>query len=138
MRYDRRVSETLLTAIEDTGPLAGLIDVVRADRGVRDLQLRKLRGPECWATLYVGLTKVLDVKERNGQFRLDANPTYTALPEFDVTWRQWQETTDLQNVWHSVLTYVEAAIASVRAEYTSAEGAVQAALCSGAAEEFRT
>jgi hypothetical protein len=85
----------------------------------------------------VGLTKVLDVKERNGQFRLDAHPTYTSLPEFDVTWRQWQDVTDLQNAWYSVLTYVESAIAAVRAEHTGAEGAVQSALCSGVAEEFR-
>jgi hypothetical protein len=138
MRYDRRVSEALLNAIEDEGPLAGLIDVVRADRGTRDLQLRRARGVECWATLYVGLTKVLDIKERNGQFRLDAHPTYTSLPEFDVTWRQWQDLADLQNTWYAVLTYVEAAIASVRAEFTNGEGAVQAALLSGAAEQFRT
>lgn len=137
MRYDRRISEALLDAIEDQGPLAGLIDVVREDRGIRDLQLRHARGPECWATVYVGLTKVLDIKERNGQFRLDAPPTYTALPQFDVTWRQWQDLTDLENEWYSVLSYLETAIAMVRREFTDAEGAVQSALCSGAAEQFR-
>lgn len=137
MRYDRRVSEALLNAIEDEGPLAGLIDVVREDRGVRDLQLRRARGSECWATVYVGLTKVLDVKERHGRFRLDAHVTYTALPQFDETWRQWQEMSDLQNTWCSVLDYVAAAVAAVRDEFVGAEGAVQSALSSGAAEDFR-
>jgi hypothetical protein len=136
MRYDRRVSETLLDALID-GVLAGLVDVVRADRALRDLQLRRARGHECWATLYVGSTKVLDVRERKGLFRLDAHQTSTELPGFDPDWRLWQEPGDLENCWYEVLGYVDAAIASVRPADVTTEGAVQAALCSGTADDFR-
>lgn len=135
VRYDRRVSETLLEALTD-GALAGLVDIVRVDRGLRDLQLRRARGLECWATLYVGLTKVLDVRERKGQFRLDADPTYREVPGFDESWRLWQEPGDLENCWHEVLGYVDAAIASVRPAYLK-EGAVQSSLCSGVSDDFR-
>ncbi|HSP36521.1 MAG TPA: hypothetical protein VLR26_02080 [Frankiaceae bacterium] len=137
MRYDRRVSEELLQAISDDGPLAGLIDLVRADRGHRDLQLRRVKQPECWATLYVGLTKVLDVRERNGSFRLDAHEAYRELSGFDESWRLSQPLEDLQNCWQEVLAYVETAISAVPPEYTSAEGAVQSAMSSGITDEFR-
>ena len=137
MRYDRRVSEGLLTAISDDGSLGGIIDLVRADRGLRDLQLRRVRGPESWATLYVGLAKVLDIRERNGQFRLDAHQTYRELTQFDEGWRQAQPPEDLQNCWQEVLTYIETAISAVPPAYTKGEGAVQSALCSGVADEFR-
>src|ERR1700712_5344673 len=108
MRYDRRVSETLLGALTD-GVLAGLVDIVREDRGHRDLQLRRARGLECWATLYAGSTRVLDVRERKGLFRLDAHETFKDLPGFDQSWRLWQEPGDLENCWYEVLGYAAAA-----------------------------
>jgi hypothetical protein len=131
------VSEELLNAIADDGALGGVLDLVRADRGLRDLQLRRVRGPECWATLYVGLVKLLDIRERNGRFRLDAHETARELGQFDERWRQAQPVEDLQNCWQEVLTYLGTAISAVRPEHIKAEGAVQAALCSGVADEFR-
>src|SRR3954453_20176862 len=69
MNYDRTVSTNLLGALR-SGPFAFLARIARTQH-LADLQLRGYPATKrCWATLYCGLTKVLDVIERGGAIRL--------------------------------------------------------------------
>ncbi len=63
--YDRRVSATFLRHFDEQddsgGGLASLVAYARSARHPVDLQFRHGGGVD-WATLYVGLTSVLDVR----------------------------------------------------------------------------
>src|SRR5258708_6793228 len=78
LSYDRRVPEQLLSALTAGGWADWLVEYGRAGQFALDLQLRGYAGKQGhWATLYVGLTKVVDLHYRASKgFRLDAHTTY--------------------------------------------------------------
>ena len=131
MYYDRTVSSALLESLT-SGPFGFLPRLARTQH-LADLQLRGYpKTKRCWATLYCGLTKVLDVVERQGSIGLRGvrqQPAWTVAWEGFRPISQW--TADVPALEH----YVDGAIRSVAARFTS-EGAVQAMLCTRASVLF--
>ena len=135
MYYDRRVSEALLDELRPEGAF-GILGVISRRHHWADLQLRGYPGkPGGWATLYYGLTKILDVHERNGQFRIAGGKH--APEAFDEDWsakrpaEQWRNPQTLKALDH----YVRTAMGSVGDRF-SHEGAIQAMLCTRAQHLF--
>lgn len=126
--FRRTVSTHLLEALAPSGPLDRLLAFRAADPALRDLQLRREpKGSASWASLYVGLTSVLDVVERGGQFLLRAHGTYRAstagwLPK----WEALRPLNDLVEDWPDVLGYLDAVVGMVNPRWTDVEGAVHA------------
>src|SRR4051812_32555118 len=85
MYYDRTVTKTLIDELRPGGAF-GFLTRVPKTWHLTDLQLRGYPNKRrCWATLYVGLTKVLDVVEHNGMFRLKGKMDD---PVWDPEWEQ--------------------------------------------------
>jgi hypothetical protein len=137
MYYDRTVSAELRSALSRGGPFDFLTAIGR-DRHLADLQLRGYPGKRrYWATLYCGLTKVLDLFERNGDFWLAGGKFWQADGGWKPSWEtrrpaaQWWAEAD------AIAGYVDAAIRSVGTRFTN-EGAIQAMLCTRASTLFST
>lgn len=129
MHFDRVVSQDLLNALLPGGPLHGAVTWCAEDPSLRDLQLRKSpKGPACWASLYVGLTSVLDIVEQRGRFMLKAHNTHQEAGRFDATWGAWQSLDDLGAQWPRVRSYLDAASSQVHGRWTDSEGRVHALL----------
>jgi hypothetical protein len=136
--YDRGVSDRLLDALDIGGVLHPLLTRALRRPGLLDLQLRGYPGkPECWASLYVGLTSVLDVFEhRNWGFRMAVHPTHAERGRFDPIWRKWHSGEELATIWQEVEVYLSQVIPLVDRHHIYPEGRVHAALCSRAIPEF--
>ena len=127
LSYDRRAPIELMNALRPGGWAASLAEYARGGQYGLDLQLRGYEGkPRHWATLYVGLTKVLDLEchPKRG-FRLNVHPTWKAYG-WDARWEQWtSEGFEVQ--WPAVEDYLEQAIPAVGPSFLH-EGAVQSAI----------
>jgi hypothetical protein len=129
MHYDRTVSAALLDALRPEGPLHSLIQWRHADPALRDVQLRKQpKGPASWASLYLGLTSVLDVYEQGGQFRLAAHGTHRAAGRFDPSWGTWQPLDVLAARLPQVDQYLLRVVPMVHPRWLNREGRVHALL----------
>ena len=133
MYYDRSVSDALMAELKPDGAF-GLLAEFSASRHWADLQLRGYPGkPGCWATLYYGLTKLIDVHERNGAFWLKASKH----AEADSAWTTkrpaagWRNPSDRA----AIDQYLRTATGAVGDRFTH-EGAVQAMICTRAADLF--
>jgi hypothetical protein len=139
LSFDRTISEELLSffrsdagqrlrAVRDREPL--LFDIqLRSDRP---------KGNRSWATLYYGLTSLLDVEENGkGYLRLRAHTTHQKAGGFDPPWAEWMPPHDLANVWHEVEAYLTRARPKVQKRWIEKEGGVHAALASGNSDAFR-
>ncbi len=123
--YDRRVSPALLAALQ--GPLASLLAFRALDPSLRDVQLRREPwGTRSWASLYLGLTSVLDVDERAGQFRLRAHDTHKKRGQFNESWTQWRTLDQLVVIWPEVEKYLDRIQHRVDRKWLDAEGRVHA------------
>lgn len=124
--YDRTASPELRGELQPKGAFGYLADFVRKHH-LADLQFRSYpHTAASRATLYVGLTKVLDVHERNGTFWLagkvdDASWQQAWADKHPATWFRDQP----------VAAYVDGAVRAVADRFTN-EGAVQAMLCTRA------
>ncbi|HAS08941.1 MAG TPA: hypothetical protein DCS55_00220 [Acidimicrobiaceae bacterium] len=135
MYYDRTVSDSLIVELKPDGAFSFLADISRRHHWA-DLQLRSYPGkPACWATLYFGLTKIIDVHERNGSFRLKGGKH--APEAFSPDWTEKRVAGDwrLPSTQEAVVAYVRAAMGAVDDRF-SHEGAIQAMLCTRAADLF--
>jgi hypothetical protein len=129
MTYDRRAPAGLMTALVD-GFAASLKDYVLARQYPVDLQLRGYEGKgQHRATLYVGLTKVLDLHHRqDGRFKLAAHPSYmTAKRGWSDSWSRWHRAEQLGVKWEGVEEYLDTVIPAVGLRYLK-EGRTQAAV----------
>lgn len=161
--FDREISLELLRALKPEGPFHSIIerrnhDIRAADPGrppMLDVQLRKIGG-RSWTSLYVGLTAVLNVEERDGrqrgrQFKLSAHPAYRDLG-FHDSWGKWQERDELAKSWRHVEKYLDQVIRTVstshlqhtdkegrgrKGGWVHKEGWVHAEVCSGKAASYR-
>jgi len=137
--FDRVVSSALLTELSDGGRFHGLLERGASRPDIADVQLRReQRGRRSWASLYLGLTSVLDLDERHGQFRLRAHPTHKAAGHFDEAWGQWQDSASLGVRWAEVDDYLGRLLENegVAARLWRREGTVQTALTSGHSSVF--
>lgn len=131
LKFDRRVSDTLLEAIK-SGSLSPLRAIRSEDPALRDLQLRANPwGSDNWVSLYLGLSTVLDVHERDGLFWLKTHPTYAAAG-FDSAWatkRRNEE--ELEALWPDVEKFLSNVIPNVKPMFTGKEGRVHVSCALG-------
>lgn len=133
--YARTVSDALLGAL--SGPLAGVLAWRRGDLDLRDVQLRREpKGTRSWASLYLGLTSVLDVDEHKGRFRLRAHTTHQDAVDNAVAWGLWQSADELAAAWPDVLDYLDLIKDNVHARWTESEGRVHALVANGVHHGF--
>jgi hypothetical protein len=90
LHFNRTVSAALICELEQGGRFHELVTRSASMPGLADLQLRHTTGPVCHASLYIGLTSILDVYERNGLFQLRTHPTHRATGKFDPSWTAWR------------------------------------------------
>jgi hypothetical protein len=137
LSYDRRAPQELMDALRPGGWAHSLVEYGRSGQYALDLQFRGYASkPEHWATLYVGLTKVLDLRHHPTKgFRLDAHPTY-CVPRFgwNPAWSKWSEAR-LSVSMPAIEDYLERVIPSIGSRYLR-EGAVQSAISSFASTKM--
>lgn len=142
MRLDRAVSEELMGMLA-RGPGNSLVKMAAKQSSTSplyDLQLRrdpKAKNPVSWATLYYGLTALINIRERDGKYQLTADKKYKAIPEFDDSWTRWRSRTEIENDWPRVLDYLGAVPDHVAPRYVGKEGPVHAAISSGNSDAYR-
>jgi len=144
MNFDRRIPEAMRSALG--GPLSPLLARRNQAPALLDLQLRRdsQNTSHSWASLYVGLSTVLDVhvKVTNvwdgpGEFWLAADKAYRANGDFPDSWRTPMSIDQLAEIWPKVDRYLDRVIPEVGARFTEKEGVVHAAMCSGRATSYR-
>jgi hypothetical protein len=129
-RYDRRVDEDFLNLFASRGAFRTLTEYGRSARYPVDLQFRlnpKTRAQH--ASLYVGLSTVLDVHWRLGRFKLAANSSYHHAG-FNPEWMSWTAASEAQARAAAVEGYLDTVIPAASAGSAAVEGAVQAAVSS--------
>jgi hypothetical protein len=140
MHFDRSVSEPLLRMLSDD---AGAALVERAcgqdHEPLFDVQLRSApKGTASWATLYYGMTALLNLRERRGEFQLTAHRKYMALDTFDERWTDWQPQESIELAWPKVERYLDDIIDHVGdTPALRKEGPVHAAIASGNSDAYR-
>ncbi|RYB94798.1 hypothetical protein EUA93_10820 [Nocardioides oleivorans] len=132
IRYDRRVSEQFLQYFAPDGLLSSLPAYAKSGLFPLDLRFRRAAtsGAE-HATLYVGLTSVLDVHHTKvGSFKLKAHTTHQKNGGFDPAWSSSMTVDQLALVWPAVELYLDRIIPIAAESHGRKEGAVQAAVSS--------
>lgn len=132
IRYDRRLSPKFMQHFTPDGVLSSLAAYAKSGLFPIDLRFRKdaKSGAE-HASLYVGLTSVLDVhRARSGAFRLKAHGTHRAKGKFDAAWATPMTVEELAVAWPAVELYLDRIIPIAAKSHGGKEGAVQAAVAS--------
>ena len=127
-RYDRRVDPDFLDLFDAGGAFRTLTEYARKARYPVDLQFR--RNPKTdaqHASLYVGLTTVLDVHWKPGAVKLAAHRTFRSSG-FQPAWMSWTAIGEAAERADTVDGYLDAVIPQAAA--ATVEGAVQAAVSS--------
>jgi len=132
MYYNRTISQTLVDALSPGGPFSFLVRYAKT-KYLADLQLRGYpNSKRCWATLYCGITKVLDVFERDGQFSLKGKSDSLA---WDRSWTEGRQLEEWRSAEERLDKYIDRAIRDVGDRFTN-EGTIQAMLCTRAGDIF--
>jgi hypothetical protein len=131
LTFHRTVSECLLAHLKPGGRFCSLVERRHRMLGLVDLQLRASTG-ESHASLYLGLTSVLDLRERNGLFALRAREIHQQRGRFNPDWLAFRPPEELARDWPEVESYLDLILTSgsVDPRWYQREGAVQALLCS--------
>jgi hypothetical protein len=129
--YDRTGSDQLMAVLGAKGWTHSLVKFAQFSPYALDLQLRgSTKSDETWATLYVGLGKVLDLRHspRKG-FRLRAHKTLTTSENgWRSSWAsKWWKDDSLKDEWEAVELYLERAIPKIP-KSALVEGALQTAI----------
>ena len=141
MTLDRTANPELMKLLAPGGIAYSLIErrnknVAKPDPSDRllDIQLRRR-----WASLYVGLTTVLDLHASRSGYRIKAHQTWRAFAP-DLPWGELLSEPDLRSLWPKVEAYLDKVIPEVPKRRGGAhliEGRVHAAICSGVADDYR-
>ena len=129
LAYDRRAPEGLLAALRPGGWAASLAEYGRSGQFALDLQLRGYpkKSAGHWATLYAGLTKVLDLHYLPSKgFRLDVHKTWK-VHGWNEDWEKYRPQGFDHVEWRTVEDYLETVIPKVDARFM-VEGSVQSAV----------
>lgn len=130
LRYDRRVSKEMLEVLLSGGFAHSLLEYASARYPI-DLQCRKdYKTKSEWITLYVGMTKVVDLHRRKDDlFLLSAHEAYsTTKNRWDPDWVNPHSREQWADLWPHVELYLEQIIPHVMGtRLIATEGAVQAA-----------
>lgn len=139
IRYDRRVSDEFLKEFLRNGAAARLRQIAAGAALPLDLQMRKdsKTGSE-WATLYAGLTGVLNVHYSAQRLRLKAHPTWMARGSkgfgFEEAWTVWTPSASVD--WDAVELYLERVIPKAVRDHGMTEGAVQSVASKSTSKEW--
>lgn len=130
LRYDRTVSEEFAKHFVAGGFADSLVDYARGKYPI-DFQYRKdPKTNKEWATLYVGLTAVLNVYNKGAKgIALTAHSTYkTRKLGWSDDWGQAAPAADWVDKWNLVERYLERVVPDVvtNGRYVKTEGVVQA------------
>jgi hypothetical protein len=129
-RYDRRVDPGFLELFDTGGVFRTLTEYARKARYPVDLQFRRNpKNAAQHASLYVGLTTVLDVHWKPGAVRLAAHPTFRPAG-FQAAWMSWTAIGGAGARADAIDAYLDAVIPKAAAGGAAVEGAVQAAVSS--------
>lgn len=133
LMYDRTVSDDFHEHFRPGGFAASLVEYAKA-RYPMDLQMRKNPKPggHQWATLYVGMTAVINVVDHGVKgLALTANSKYAVSKlEWRPGWAEPRHSQDWQVLWRDVESYLERVIPFVieSRRLVATEGLVQAAV----------
>lgn len=129
MYYDRRVSLALAQVIGPGGVAHSLVQRHQEASSRVDLQLRGYPVvTRCWATLYCGLTKPLDLIENSGSFTLKTHPTWREYGA-GLPWQKPLSLDELAEVWREVDAYLDAVVPVIAGtRWYGKEGVVQGAV----------
>ncbi len=130
IRYDRRAPEPLMEVLEG-GWASSLAEYGGCGAFALDLQLRRnYDSPDRgWASLYVGLTKVLDLHYHPTKgFRLAVHDSHKEAGPWKLHWEAWFNGMTADQ-WREVESFIEVVIPAVGHAFIK-EGAVQAAVTS--------
>jgi hypothetical protein len=131
LHYDRRATADFLAHFLHGGVAESLAEYARYAPYPVDLQMRKnpRTGAE-HATLYVGLTSVLQVTRIEGDLlRLHGHKNLAGKHHpFDPAWSNPMTAEELTPRWRAVEGYLEEVIPLASAKHATKEGAVQAAV----------
>lgn len=100
LRYDRSVSNDFAAHFQDGGFASSLVDYARGKYPI-DFQYRKdPKHGHQWATLYVGMTAVINVLDKGSKgLALDAHHTYRD-PKLKLGWdMEWSQAAPAET-WH--------------------------------------
>ena len=140
MRFDRSVTAELINVLQH-GPAQSLVERAKGQkkRPLYDLQLRSApKDRETWATLYYGMTALINLQELKGKFKLTADKKYMALTSFDDAWTTWQPRDRVEDAWPRVETYLGEITEFVSGSSAlSKEGPVHASLASTNSDAYR-
>jgi hypothetical protein len=138
LQFNRNVSPELLAEIRPGGRFDGLVRRRNEWLTHADIQLRRAQGPECHASLYIGLTSVLNVRERRGEFALSAHKTHRAAGGFKTSWAVFQSVASLAADWPAVECYLNRLLEKGRIDprWYRREGVLHALLCSGQSKAY--
>jgi len=133
MNYDRTVSPALIDALGPGGPFSFLVRYAKT-QPLMDLQLRGYPNSDrYWATLYCGLTGVLDVYERDGKFWLKGN---SKSGEWNKSWAEKRQLGDWRLAEEQLDKYLKREILRGRNLRFTYEGKIQAILCKASVGRF--
>jgi Restriction Endonuclease associating with ARP len=139
MAFDRTISPELLAAIGPDGPLGGLLERRHQRPDVLDVQLRRdQKGTVSSASLYVGLSSVLDLEELRGRFRLKGQASHRQAGGFPERWSEWHTAAELASGWPEVDGYLDRLLAedAVARRLWSHEGLLQSAIASARSPDY--
>lgn len=128
IRYDRRVSDSFLSMFLGDGPLSRLRVIAQQAALPLDLQMRKDPKTRAeWASLYAGLTSVLDVKQGEKGLRFKAHPTWSDNPRygFPSRWATLMDHAKVAVEWPEMELYLERVIPAAVRAHAMTEGLVQ-------------
>ena len=137
LQFNRTVSAELLHELKPGGRFHSLIQRRHDLMWVADVQTRRGQGPESHASLYIGLTSVLSLRERNGSFALSAHRTHRRAGGFEAAWATFRAPEALAADWTAVDGYLDRLLAGrVDPRWYRREGVLHALLCSGEAASY--
>jgi hypothetical protein len=133
LHFNRTVSSALLTEIRPGGSFEGLVSRCAQLPELADVQLRRAQEAACHASLYIGLTSVLNLQERAGLFALSAHKTHREQGGFDPRWSTFREPAALSDDWPAVEEYLDRLLVEggIDPRWYRREGIVHTLLCSG-------
>jgi hypothetical protein len=134
--YNRVPSDALLSVLRD-GAAAALLERRHRHPKLLDVELRHdPKQRTSWVTMYAGLSSMLDLRERNGQFWLTSAGLYQRLAGFEPGWRVRRSASALDDIWPDVEAYLDRLQPQIPRRYTDREGRVQTAMTSGTSADY--
>jgi hypothetical protein len=142
--FDRRAGVQLVGALKPSGALHQFVDLVRDQDHSAALDLQFRANPntgESAATLYVGLTKAIDLKVNGtgSMFCAALQPKFGPASATDwrpPVWAQWTPIETMGEVADSLLAFTKATIEDAPKSHIASEGGMQAILSNTASEDF--